>query len=190
MCGRINVFANNLNTKVSNSLGINFHAQQNLDLRPTQQAATLVMHNQEFYQQDASWGIQPTWSKKLLINAQAETVMSKKTFAYAFEQNRCLVPCSGWFEWRDEGNPKKQKYLFSHKADAPLFMAGILYPCDDGMQLVTLTTSPTDVCRPYHSRMPLLIEPRYIHYWFQSEPKQLEHLLINNSNSPINIFAA
>ncbi|ABE56510.1 protein of unknown function DUF159 [Shewanella denitrificans OS217] len=190
MCGRINIFSNDLNAKVSNSLGINFHSQQNLDLRPTQQVATLVMQNQEIDQQDASWGIQPAWSKKLLINAQAETVMNKKTFAYAFEQNRCLVPCSGWFEWRDEGGKRKQKYLFSHKEDVPLFMAGILYPSDDGMQLVTLTTSPTDECRPYHNRMPLLIVPSDILYWFHSEPKQLEHLLINNPSNIIKILAA
>jgi putative SOS response-associated peptidase YedK len=78
----------------------------------------------------------------MLINAQSETVASKKTFASAFAHNRCLVPCSGWFEWRDEGNAKKQKYLFSYEDNEPAYMAGILYLCDDAMQLVTLTTAP------------------------------------------------
>jgi putative SOS response-associated peptidase YedK len=95
------------------------------------------MHHERLNQQDASWGIQPAWSKKMLINDHAETVASKKTFAYSFEQNRCLVPCYGWFEWRVEGRAKKQKHLFSHEDNEPLYMAGILYPSDNGVQLVT-----------------------------------------------------
>jgi putative SOS response-associated peptidase YedK len=79
MCGRLNI-NEMLSKRVSNSLGIDFRAQLNLDLRPTEQVATLVMHNESLYQQEASWGIQPAWSKGMLINAQAETVASKKTF--------------------------------------------------------------------------------------------------------------
>jgi putative SOS response-associated peptidase YedK len=189
MCGRLNI-NDMLSQRVSNSLGIDFRAQLNLDLRPTEQVGTLVMHNERLYQQEASWGIQPAWSKGMLINAQAETVASKKTFASAFAHNRCLVPCSGWFEWRDEGGAKKQKYLFSYEDNEPVYMAGILYPSDDVMQLVTLTTAPTDECRPYHHRMPLLIGASDIRYWFQSEPNQLENLLINNPDIPIKILAA
>jgi putative SOS response-associated peptidase YedK len=77
MCGRLNI-NEMLSQRVSNSLGIDFRALLNLDLRPTEPVATLVMHNEALYQQDASWGIQPTWSKRMLINAQAETVASRK----------------------------------------------------------------------------------------------------------------
>jgi putative SOS response-associated peptidase YedK len=188
MCGRL--FINDmLGQRVSNRLGLDFPVQQNLDLRPTETVATLVMHNDTLYQQAATWGIQPAWSKTLLINAQAETVAEKKTFASAFVHNRCLVPCSGWFEWRDEGGARKQKYLFSHEDDEPVYMAGMLYPSDNATQLVTLTTAPTEACRPFHHRMPLLIEARDIHYWFQSQTNQLENLLVNNANMPINILA-
>jgi putative SOS response-associated peptidase YedK len=184
MCGRFSI-NEMLSERVSNSLGIDFNAQLNLNLRPTEEVATLVMHNEKLYQQAAIWGIQPGWSKKMLINAQAETVANKKTFASAFAYNRCLVPCSGWFEWRS-----KQKYLFSYEDNEPVYMAGILYPSDDAMQLLTLTTAPTDECRPYHHRMPLLIGASDIRYWFQSEPNQLENLLFNNPDIPIKILAA
>jgi putative SOS response-associated peptidase YedK len=188
MCGRLYI-NDMLGQRVSNRLGLDFPVQENLDLRPTEKIATLVMHNDTPDQQAATWGIQPAWSKRMLINAQAETVAEKKTFASAFAHNRCLVPCSGWFEWRDEGNVKKQKYLFSYEDNEPVYMAGILYPSDDAMQLVTLTTTPTDECRPYHHRMPLLVGARDIHYWLQSEPNQLENLLVNNPSIPIKILA-
>jgi hypothetical protein len=37
--------------------------------------------------------------------------------------------------------------------------------------------------------MPLLIEARDIHYWFQSPANQLENLLFNNPALPIKILA-
>nr|WP_238398937.1 MULTISPECIES: SOS response-associated peptidase family protein [Shewanella] len=63
----------------------------------------------------------------MLINAQAETVREKKTFAKALKEHRVLVPCSGWYEWRAEGD-QKRKYEFYHPDDEPLFMAGVCYP--------------------------------------------------------------
>jgi putative SOS response-associated peptidase YedK len=82
-----------------------------------------------------------------------------------------------------------QKYLFSHEESEAVYMAGMLYPSDNATQLVTLTTAPTEACRPFHHRMPLLIEARDIHYWFRSQANQLENLLVNNAKMPIKILA-
>ncbi len=60
---------------------------------------------------DLSWGIKPSWAKRIIINAQAETVSIKPTFTHSFEKHRVIVPCSGWYEWREEQG-KKVKYLF------------------------------------------------------------------------------
>ena len=101
-------------------------------------------------------GTKPTWAKRLIINARSETVSKKETFKEAFATNRCLVPCTGWYEWRDEEGAGKTKYLLTHSSgDIPFFMAGITIS-DDGInqQLVTLTTRPNKKCvdssRRYH----------------------------------------
>ncbi|MCE9685818.1 SOS response-associated peptidase [Shewanella sp. AS16] len=178
MCGRLYVLADILRPQVQEELGLEFPLQTNLDLRPTDSVATLVSHEGKLQQLQTRWGIKPSWANKLLINAQAETVSKKRTFANAFEHNRCLVPCSGWFEWRDEGGPKKQKYLFSQRQQRPLYMAGIFYPTQTNTpELVTLTTSPNEICAAYHSRMPLFIKPEQIPIWFNSSPEELEPLL-------------
>jgi putative SOS response-associated peptidase YedK len=75
MCGRLNIVASDINTQVSKDFGIDFCAQQNLDLRPTQWVSALVMGKGGIQQQDANWGIQPAWSKSLLFNAKAETAL-------------------------------------------------------------------------------------------------------------------
>jgi putative SOS response-associated peptidase YedK len=188
MCGRISIDSFLANT-VSLQLGVPFNPQTNLDLRPTEQVSVVIMADSQLQQLDCSWGIKPAWSKKLLINAQAETVREKKTFASAFTSHRCVVPCSGWYEWREEGKKQKQKYLFSHDAAEPLYMAGIFYPNAEFAQLVILTTEPTEKCKAYHNRMPLLISPFEMDFWLQTEAVMLEALLCHPENINIAIHA-
>lgn len=177
MCGRLTIDGLALAERVSVQIGAPYHPQTNLDLRPTERVTVIGLVNDQLASINSTWGIKPNWSKSQLINAQAETVREKKTFANAFAHHRCIVPCSGWYEWRDEGGKRKQKYLFSRADEQPLYMAGILFLNDATSQLVTLTTSPTEQCAAYHSRMPLLIEPTDLDFWLHSEPAMLTPLL-------------
>jgi len=170
MCGRLNVVSDPLCQLVSDVLGITFTTPSNADLCPSQTVATIIKPT-IFQQLDATWGFQTSWSDKLLINAQAETVNEKPTFKAAFAHSRCLIPCTGWYEWKTERG-KKIKYSFSHVDNQPFLMAGILYN-PQRPQLVTLTTSPNTKCSEIHQRMPVLIAPENIEYWFNANPNQL-----------------
>jgi putative SOS response-associated peptidase YedK len=52
------------------------------------------------------WGLIPGWWKKTAkevpstFNARAETVAQKPMFRSAFKRTRCIVPASGYYEWR------------------------------------------------------------------------------------------
>jgi len=120
---------------------------------------------------NVQWGIKPNWARKLLINAQSETVAQKKTFKRAFKERRCLIPCSGWYEW------KKQKYLFTDPTESPLLMAGMVFESEGFPQLVTLTTKPNKKCAEIHQRMPVLIKPEDVNYWFNSMPEELTPIM-------------
>ena len=197
MCGRIQVIAHLLNQQVSDAFGIDFMLETNLDLRPTDAMATVTAKPGSPRQLNSRWGIKPQWSNKLIINAQAETVASKKTFKNAFAQHRCLVPCSGWYEWKEEGGAKKQRYNFSHAEDKPLYMAAIYFEAvktetahsetlqsemAELPQLVTLTTEANSQCVNYHQRMPLLISPEHTHSWLYDDYSELGHLLKTEDN--------
>lgn len=188
MCGRMNVINDPLCQIVSDTLGIKFWADSNHDLCPSQKTATITAINGIYQQQDANWGIQSSWSKRLLINAQSETVAEKPTFKHEFNHNRCLVPCSGLSEWRVEEG-RKVKYLFSHVDNQPIYMAGIAYQSETP-QLVTLTTSPNERCKLYHKRMPVLILPENIHYWFNSASEYLSPLMQAVNSELINVTKA
>ena len=176
MCGRLNVIDGPWIGELMEELGIELHIQSNPDLRPTQTVATVAAPEGELRQLDTQWGIQPAWAKKLLINAQAETVATKPTFRDAFARRRCLVPCSGFYEWRSEGGPRKQKYLFKGDHDQGLLMAAIWYP-SDLPQIVTLTQPAPPEFAEYHHRFPVFIPRIAARDWVQSDKDSAGRLM-------------
>ncbi|WP_299012912.1 SOS response-associated peptidase [uncultured Photobacterium sp.] len=188
MCGRFSVVSTSLDTMVHEETGVRFTTETNIDLRPTLTVSTLAMIDNRLVQQDTIWGIQPDWATHLIINAKGETAGEKKTFRLAMRTHRCLVPCSGWYEWRDEGAPRKQKYLFTHAQGKPLYMAGIWFPYATP-HLVTLTTSANNECQPYHPRMPVFIPLNSIRLWLNGDTNKLTTLLLPDNTLPLKIQA-
>jgi len=84
-----------------------------------------------------SWGLVPPWSTDTsgsvrMINARAETLLSKPAFSRAARSRRCLVPATGWYEWQaspvaktKNGKPRKQPFFLTRADDAPVAMAGV-----------------------------------------------------------------
>lgn len=186
MCGRLSVTDDPVTQWVCDYMGIAFEIDENTDLRPSQKVATVVS-NGDLKQLNTTWGIQPAWSKKLIINAQSESAATKKTFKTSFARKRCLVPCTGWYEWRSEGEGKKQKYAFTHAECIPFLMAGLWFEHEDEVQLVTLTTRPNESCVKIHHRMPLLILPQDVDRWFNASIEQLSSLMIPVESDMITI---
>jgi putative SOS response-associated peptidase YedK len=119
------------------------------------------------------WMIPGFWKKPLRelptsFNARAEDVASKPFFRAAFASQRCLVPATGWREFKPEGK-KKQPYHF--KPRARLFAFGGVHSRfhgDDGEVVDTfaiITTPPNDVAAAIHDRMPLVIRPELYDEW-------------------------
>ncbi len=188
MCGRMNVIDDPNVRAFMDALGIpvypDFHLHSNRDLRPTDETLLITNQNEKIATTRSSWGIKPAWSKQLLINAKSETISDKATFKKAFEQHRALVVCSGWYEWKDEGGAKKQKYLIQHSLKQPMLMAAVCFPAppsnqkanhkvnQEGSQFVTITTAPNEKLKHVHHRMPLLIHSDEIDSWLLGDSQQ------------------
>ena len=57
------------------------------------------------------WGLIPSCAKEAavgnkLANAQGETVAEKPSFKHAFKSRRCIIPVSGFYEWKTEKGVK------------------------------------------------------------------------------------
>ncbi len=189
MCGRLNVIDEPLAQMIFEQLGLKFYTETNLNLCPSQQVSGIVLFAGELNQLNAIWGVKPDWSKKLIINAKSETVFEKKTFKKAFVNNRCLIPCSGWYEWKAAGS-KKEKYLFKSVNQYPLYMAGLYYKNEESSRVVTLTTSANLKCEQIHHRMPVLIEMINVECWFRSKADELSELMKPIDSDLIDFFRA
>jgi putative SOS response-associated peptidase YedK len=96
-----------------------------------------------------------------MINARAETVASKPAFRDAYRARRCLIPASGFYEWRTEHGLRQPYY--ARPAGAALFaFAGLWERWRDLETCAIVTTAANDAMRPIHDRMPVIVaQPDY-----------------------------
>ncbi len=145
------------------------------------------------------WGLIPSWAKdpsigSRLINARAETVAEKPSFRSAFKRRRCLVPASGFYEWRAEGGRKQPYYIYAADG-APLAIAGLWEhwegPEGDVVESCTLlTTEANDLVRPIHDRMPVFLPPAAFADWLDPDIDQPGPLLALLAPYPAAAMAA
>jgi putative SOS response-associated peptidase YedK len=136
------------------------------------------------------WGLVPYWSKDVkigskAINARAETVAEKPMFREAFKRRRCLVPASGYFEWKVE-DAGKQPY-FIHSPDAPLLMFAGLWESwrenrDDReaepLRTYTIVTGPPGVVSgDVHDRAPVILSAEQWSTWLSGETAAAAEIL-------------
>jgi putative SOS response-associated peptidase YedK len=98
------------------------------------------------------------------VNLRAETVRSKFR-----RSGRCLVPASGFYEWKAEGG-RKQPYYFSPQNE-PLFGFAALWEHDT---CSLITTEPDAVVGKVHDRMPLIVPPQHYAAWLAGDESLLE----------------
>jgi len=120
------------------------------------------------------WGLVPFWAKDTkignrLINARAETVSAKPAFRASLKRRRCIVPTTGFYEWRRDGKVKTPFYV-RMKDDSFFGLAGLYdhWKKPDGSTLLTftiITTRPNAVLEKIHNRMPVILRPEQEDEW-------------------------
>lgn len=112
------------------------------------------------------WGF-PGYDKgKLLINARAESVKDRPTFADSYAQRRCVLPAAGFYEW----DRKKEKVIFTLPEKPLLYLAGIFRPYGPEMRFVILTREANASMAPVHDRMPLILSKDEVEPWVSDAP--------------------
>ena len=103
------------------------------------------------------------------INARSETVETLPAFRDAFRQRRCLVPADGFYEWlRLEG--RRHPFHIRRRDRGLLAFAGLWgrrqrrgeSPVES---FAVLTCPPSELVRPLHDRMPVILPPAAWESW-------------------------
>jgi len=134
------------------------------------------------------WGLIPSWAKERsiggkMINARSETVSEKPAFRQAVKYRRCLVPASGFYEWKQKGKLKSPHY-FQIKGGAPMVFAGLWesWKAPEGETVEScaiLTTAANPLVEEVHERMPVILHPGEYGHWLDrdiSDASKLQQL--------------
>ena len=112
------------------------------------------------------WGLIPHWAKDekssyKMINARIETLTTRPSYRGLLARNRCLVPASGYYEWKADGKIKTPYYI--HPAPGSLVAFAGLYDTwkdttGEEIQTFTIVTRDADdhMAR-LHNRMPVVL---------------------------------
>ena len=155
MCGRYALHAN------PDVVALQFGLDAVLDLQPRYNIAPaseiLIVRNNRASL--ARWGLRGRF-----INLRAETVQSKFR-----DSGRCLVPASGFYEWKQEGG-RKQPYYFLPEHE-PLFGFAALW---EKGSCTLITTDANAQVRAIHDRMPLILAIDQYQKWLAGDEGLLE----------------
>lgn len=149
--------------------------EPSFNLAPTELAPIIAYGKKGLSLINARFGLIPSWAKKekigpATVNARLETAATNHIFRAAFEKRHCLVPVSGFYEWRAEG-AVKQPYLFERRDGRPLCLAGLWeYWKPEGvdkgvLSFAILTTEANSLMREYSERMPVILDEAEYDPW-------------------------
>lgn len=163
------------------------------DFYPSQNAPIVIQDNIRTLKA-AKWGFDLKDKKNLVINARAESVMSKPMFKNSIYNARCIVPANLFYEWKDKGNNKKVKHKICLKDKTFLSLGGVFKLTSDEkgnseLSFVIITTAANDHMKDIYSRMPLIIDDEALNYWLDkgTSINIIEEILKSNVSRDLKI---
>jgi len=116
-------------------------------------------------------------------------------FLRAIWPHRAIIAINNWFEWVDEGGPKKQPYLIRHRDRSPILCAAIgQYPVNDREMnehdgFVIITADSAGGMVDIHDRRPVVLSPQLAGEWLdQATPKERAEQMALLEGEPSEMF--
>lgn len=178
MCGRYTL----TNPKL---LSRRFSTENDLELSPVYNASPgmvmpVIVKGSQNKLQLMRWGLIPSWADDprigfKMINARAESVSKLPSFRSSFKNQRCLVPSSGFFEWKKDAR-NRVPYFITSKAKEIFAFAGLYNIWKDKSDRITasytiITCNSSKQMSSIHDRMPVII------------PKEIEGLWLDTNTT-------
>jgi putative SOS response-associated peptidase YedK len=172
--------------------------RKRFNIAPTQEAPVIrVGRENEREVALLRWGLVPSWAKEIgvgtkMINARSEGIEAKPSFRAAVASRRCLVPATGFFEWKGIAG-QKQPFAITLPG-RPLFAFAGLWETwkprgGEAVETFTIiTTDANDAVAEVHDRMPVILHPESEDAWLTGEPVEACKLLTPYSG-PVNLRA-
>lgn len=168
----------------------------------------IIAHETENKAIISTWGLIPEWisseikARKIqqsTLNARCETIFEKPSFKYAAKHHRCIVPATGYFEWKHFDKRKYPHYIFS-KSNTIISFAGIY--TEWGLNLgkksfhtFSILTKPANALlskvNNMSKRMPILISKCNEQTWLNAATEQhnITEIINYETNTDLDFYA-
>lgn len=108
------------------------------------------------------------------INARAETLPERSLFGPLVQSGRCLVPATGFFEWKKEGK-RRIPFYFTVPESPLIAFAGLFdswkHPGGGILLSYTIITcAPNELVAEVHDRMPVILTRENEVRWLSHDP--------------------
>jgi putative SOS response-associated peptidase YedK len=207
MCGRYSLAPNEFSQiRLEFQVEIPFELEPRYNIAPTWSPG----HEPPILTQDATgarrldlarwWMIPAAWNKALAalptaFNARAEELDSRPFWSRSFASRRCLVPATGWREFR---GPAGQREAFQFHHEHGLFAFAGLWdswtsPEGEAVRsFAIVTVAASELVAPIHDRMPLRVAPEFYSAWLDPELEGTAALETVRSRGelPLEVYAA
>ncbi|HAO54734.1 MAG: hypothetical protein CMQ36_09150 [Gammaproteobacteria bacterium] len=177
MCGRFNVSEDPVAKFFMDFAGLEFTGVENFNTAPTESTPIIRSDSDDRLAAVMSqWWLVPRWSREpktrfQTFNARSETVAKARSFKQCFEQRRCIVPITGYYEWKNN-NGVKVPYYVKPSDGSTLVVAGLwdrwvgTLPDKSSLESFTiLTTSASAGLDFLHARQPVMLADQEAHEW-------------------------
>ncbi|OYU96087.1 MAG: hypothetical protein CFE21_06655 [Bacteroidetes bacterium B1(2017)] len=129
------------------------------------------------------WGLIPAWISNFeqantfrvnTLNAKTETIFEKPSFKNSILNKRCLIPATGFFEWKQELDKSKTPYYIHLKDQSIFSFAGIFdywfNPAENStyktFSILTMPANPLmETIHNTKKRMPLILTKEQESVW-------------------------
>lgn len=184
MCGRFNIIDDPMTQLLLEITGQNiWNIETELNVAPTQQVPVVRLA------EDASWDVSPMrwwlvpyWSpepstKYAMFNAKSETLTKSRAFSEPFKRRRCIVPVTGYYEWKREREIKAPYYI-EPEEDSGLAFAGLWDRWRRGDQVIEsctiITAAAPEGIKWLHHRIPVHLTTDQIESWVDPQTPEAE----------------
>lgn len=184
MCGRYTLYspAGDIRTLLGAPLSDHelsvYRESRGYNVAPSQTAPICILHEERRAIVPAHWGFRPHWARDNAptpINAKAETVLQKPYYRDAIRRGRCLVPCSGWYEWQFVSAQQKQPFY-----SRPIPKSSPSPASTTAGRTNPAAASPSwSAMRPRDYGRSIVVRPEDYDTWLSptASPKELERIL-------------
>ncbi|AWW32456.1 hypothetical protein DN752_21175 [Echinicola strongylocentroti] len=161
-----------------------------VNIAPTQEAPVIIAERPDELNL-MHFGLVPHWAKDTkssfrMINAKSEEIMDKpKTYTPLLKHSkRCLVLADGFYEWKNIDG-KKHPFRFCIPDRDIFTFAGLWSKCiladqSEYFSFTILTTSPNELTKSIHDRMPVILSEEESKYWMDMDQNPNDLLGILN----------